>query len=530
MYQLLKWFRFYSLPILSAVLAVTSFIPFSPWAIFFCYTPLWFFALKQKKLKTLLIGGWTCQFLMTLGGFNWLIYTINEFGGFAWPLSILFFLGFCVFANLHVPLALALWFFSNKYLFKTEELSTNSILSYLLLPVYFALCMEYYPMIFDWHFGYTWFYAGFPAAQTAEVWGFSFINTLILFSSLLFLFTLKNFYLKKLFVLSFLWLVCFFGLHFWGKYLQNRWPEADSTARVLVVQPGSENKAKLQKKYKKDVRPILMDNLIKETKKHFIKKTDLVKDEIDFILWPESAFPYFIDLKGSTGRSLVQKWTNRFNKPLALSATHVHESSVTNSFFIFDKDGTLIQSPYNKMVLIAFGEYLPGESWLPMGNWLSYYNSSFQRGSGEGKVQTLNGLRLGIQICYEGLFDQLTRDLSNEGAHILINVTNDSWYGEWQEPWQHLYMTLARAIEVRRPMIRSTLTGLSAVISAKGHIYYISKMNQPDSWIQEVPYMKNIVKHHTVFTSWGFYINKTFLWIIVVFSLLYWLKNYVLLS
>ena len=522
---MLKWCKFYSLPVLSAILAVTSFIPFPPWAIFFCYTPLWLFAFQQKKLKTLLIGGWLCQFFMTLGGFNWFIYTINEFGGFSWPLAVLLFLGFCVFANLHVPLSLALWFLSKKYLQRIRESSQDSILIYLLLPVYSALCMEYYPMIFGWHLGYTWFYAGFPAAQTAEIWGFSFINTLILFSSLLFLFILKNFYLKKFFTLSALWLFCFFGLHFWGGYLQKRWPQADRTARVLLVQPGKENKSKIQRKYRGDVRSILMGNLIKETGKHFPKKKNFAKNEIDFILWPESAFPYFINLKGSTGRSLVQKWTNHFNTPLALSATQIDNKRVTNSFFIFDKDGTLVQSPYNKMVLVAFGEYLPGESWLPLKSWLSYYGSSFHRGDGNNKVQILNGLKLGIQICYEGLFDKLTRDLSQEGAHILINVTNDSWYGKWQEPWQHLYMTLARSIEVRRPMIRSTLTGLSAVISAKGHIYRISQINQPDSWIQEVPYVADTVNNQTIFASWGFYINKILLWSVVVLCFLYWLKS-----
>ena len=519
---MLKWCKFYSLPVLSAILVVTSFIPFPPWAMFFCYTPLWFFALQQKKLKTLLIGGWLCQFLITLGGFNWVVYTINEFGGFSWPLSIFLFLGFCLFANLHIPLALGLWLLSKKYLNRMRKSSGSSVFIYLLLPVYFALCMEYYPMIFDWHFGYTWFYAGLQAAQTAEIWGFSFINTLTLFSSLLFLLMLKNFYLKKFFILSLIWLFCFFGLHFWGGYLQKRWPQPDSTAKVLIVQPGKENRSNLQKKYQGDIRPVLMDNLIRETKKHFSNSLD---NKLDFILWPESAFPYFINLKGSIGRSLIRRWAKYFNTPIALSVTRVNNKHITNSFLIFDKDGTLVQSPYDKMVLMAFGEYIPGENWFPLQKWLSYYGSSFQRGTGDNKVQTLNGLKLGVQICYEGLFDKLTRDLSQEGAQVLINVTNDSWYGEWQEPWQHLYMTLARAIEVRRPMIRSTLTGLSAVISAKGHVYRISKINQPVSWVQEVPYTADTMKYQTVFTIWGFWINKALLWLMTILCFLYWLKS-----
>ena len=77
---------------------------------------------------------------------------------------------------------------------------------------------------------------------------------------------------------------------------------------------------------------------------------------------------------------------------------------------------------------------------------------------------------MGPQICYEGLFDWFGRALANEGAQVIMNITNDSWYGTWEEPFQHGYMTLARAVEVRRPLVRSTNTGLSSVALASGEI------------------------------------------------------------
>lgn len=545
-----KLLKFYSLPLLSAFLMGTSYIPFPPWALFFCYVPLWVFALKQKKLKPLLIGGFLCQFVATLIGFNWVAYTIREFGFFPWPLAVLGLLGFAGFTNLHMPIALLFWFITQKQINKIKSNENLSRLTLLLLPLYFALCMEYYPMIFEWNFGYTWFYAKWPAAHTAQIWGFKFLNTLTLFFNLFFLF----FYLKlaskqhkkvdRLLSLlrlnikdsstkghfanisaalpSLLWLIgtwtlLFTGLNFYGHYLKTKWPDPDKTAHVLLVQPNIENLATAYKKSKKDPRPLALSQLIKETKKYFNNES---KPPPDFILWPEGAYPYRIQHDGRKAReSFAQRQARKWKSPIVVSTIGENPKGTTNSIFVFNKKGGLVQSPYDKTLLLAFGEYLPGEKWLPIDKWLSYYGRSFQRGTGENKVTQLNGINLGFQICYEGLFDFFTRDLSRKKAQILVNVTNDSWYGSWQQPWQHLYMTLARSIEVRRPLIRGTNTGLSAFISAKGKIDKISTLNKNTSWIQEIPYYSE--EKQSTFSLWGYYINQYFLWCLFTLCLGY---------
>ena len=88
---------------------------------------------------------------------------------------------------------------------------------------------------------------------------------------------------------------------------------------------------------------------------------------------------------------------------------------------------------------------------------------------------------LGAQICYESLFDYNSRVLFEKKAQVIVNVTNDSWFGYSFEPYQHLYMTLARAIEFRVPLIRSTNTGISAAISARGDISDFSPRHQ--EWV-----------------------------------------------
>ena len=543
-----KFLKFYSLPLLSAFLMGTSYIPFPPWALFFCYVPLWIFALKQKKLKPLLIGAFLCQFVATLIGFNWVAYTIREFGFFPWPLAILGLLAFASFTNLHIPIALFFWFISQKKINELKSGRSFPWFTLLLLPLYFALCMEYYPMIFEWNFGYAWLYAKWSAAQTAQIWGFKFLNTLTLFFNLFFL----SFYLKlalkepknkflglfrlniqdssvkvrltsiftalpSLIRLVGAWVLLFTGLNFYGYYLKTKWPEPDKKAHVLLVQPNIENLTTAYKKSGKDPRPLALSQLIKETKKYFSNEND---PSPDFILWPEGAYPYRVQYDGQKAReSFVQKQARKWESPIVMSAIGESAKGTTNSIFVFNEKGDLVQSPYDKTLLLAFGEYLPGEKWLPLGKWLSYYGRSFQRGTGESKVTKLNEINLGFQICYEGLFDFFTRDLSRKKAHILVNVTNDSWYGSWQQPWQHLYMTLARAIEVRRPLVRGTNTGLSSFISAKGEIDKISTLNKNTSWIQEIPYYSE--ERQSVFSLWGYYINQCFLWVLFFLCLGY---------
>ncbi len=515
----MNFLKRYFYPLLSGILIGTSYIPFPPWAIFFCYIPLWLFALKQKKLKPLLIGAWLSQFTLSLIGFNWIIFTIREFGNFSWPLSVIGFLCFATFANLHIPISLAFWFFSKKQFEKIQRPSLSSLCIWLLLPIYTALGFKYYPMIFDWHLGYTWFYAGWPASQTAEIWGFQFINTMILFSNLSFLFVLKKFRSKKGFLVLLSWTIAFIGISQWGKYLKNRWPEPDQKARVLVVQPNISPPSR--KKARRNSNSLIISKLMDETKKHILKE----QNSIDFILWPEGAYPYNLkDFKLKRKDTLIQKLIQKLQTPMVVSAIGQSSEGATNSIFVFNKKGELIEKPYHKTVLLVFGEYLPFENILPVNQLLPYYGDSFKRGTGANKVIELNGIHLGFQVCYEALFDDLTRDLAKNHVNILINVANESWFGDGQERWQHLYMSLARSIEIRRPILRGTNSGISAFVSAKGDIENLSQINKVASWIQDIPYTGKDKEKQSVFTLWGYFINTYFCWILFLVIHFYWIK------
>jgi apolipoprotein N-acyltransferase len=133
-----------------------------------------------------------------------------------------------------------------------------------------------------------------------------------------------------------------------------------------------------------------------------------------------------------------------------------------------------------------------------------FFVSNFGRGHGpEALKWTFKDEKLhwGGQICYEGLYPDFTRELALEGSDILVNVTNDSWFGMPFEPNQHLYMTFARAIEVRRPLVRSTNTGISTAILANGDVLQKSPLHE--EWFGEfvLKYRKNAPQ--TFFTEVG---------------------------
>ena len=119
-----------------------------------------------------------------------------------------------------------------------------------------------------------------------------------------------------------------------------------------------------------------------------------------------------------------------------------------------------------------------------------------------------------MQGRYEGLFDWFTRGLANKGAQIIFNVTNDSWYGPWQEPYQHGWMTLARAVEVRRPLVRSTNTGISTVALASGEIMTLSPIFEEWQHLFEVPYVSDPAP--TIFMSWGYWLIPTVLILVLL--------------
>ena len=99
--------------------------------------------------------------------------------------------------------------------------------------------------------------------------------------------------------------------------------------------------------------------------------------------------------------------------------------------------------------------------------------------------------RLGPQICLESLYPKFSASMARQGAEIFSNVTNDSWFGRTFEPYQHMTMTLARAIENRRPLLRATNTGITTAVLADGTVLEKSPMGEEWVGFYNIPFQKN---------------------------------------
>ena len=123
---------------------------------------------------------------------------------------------------------------------------------------------------------------------------------------------------------------------------------------------------------------------------------------------------------------------------------------------------------YAKRHLVPFGEFMPFKAWLgPLVKLFEVPMSDFSAGGAGESLLQVGGLPVGASICYEDVFaEEVIRALPQ--AAYLINVSNDAWFGDSLAPWQHLEIARMRALETGRPLVRSTNTGISAVIDHRG--------------------------------------------------------------
>ena len=495
------------LSLLSGFFIGTSYIPFPPWAIFFGFVPLLFVWQSSKTLTQVFWSGWICQTALTLIGFNWVAHTIHEFGKMPFWAALIGLFLFASFANLYIPLSGIAWkFFCRK-------LQLNAKASVPIALASLALGESVYPMIFDWNFGYTWLWQKWPAMQTAEWIGFHGLSHFSILSNLAFFYVVQDLFCKRNFKLKpstrwiFAgWIGLFISLNGAGTWLEKRVTDPEAEAQFLITQANIGNAEKHLAKYQYGFMSKILDRYLELTKSR-LETLDSNEKKPDFILWPETAYQdtLTLDFPKKVLQTRLEQEVRELGIGLITGGYGLRNlRQPTNSLFFINQNGQPLRAQYDKTMLLAFGEYLPGAIWWPKLKTLLPMVADFARGYGPMTVD-FNGKKLGPQICYEGLFGWFTRDLANQGAEIIVNVTNDSWYGTWQEPYQHLFMTLARAIEIRRPLVRATNTGISTAILANGQILAQSPLHEEWADILKIPYTRAAPR--TLFMGWGYWIS-----------------------
>ena len=502
------------LPIISGILVATSYIPSYPVAVFWSFVPLWLHWLKNPEPRQVFISGWISQFFLTLVGFHWVAHTAHEFGHLPWPVSVLVLLGFCCFANLHIALSGLVWSFINK------RLHLNILQSATVLANLTLLGEVYFPKIFPWHHGYVWLWAGWEGYQFADIIGLQGLSAICIFANALVLWiwlTKKNIRTRITAFAAILALLISFNIL--GSQYGKKWKVFDSEIKILAVQANIGNLMK----YFAEQGSFKATQTIAEKYFALTRKGLSEYGPADFIVWPETAYPEYLspDFRKTLYHVRLGSFISELGIPL-ITGGYRHDlgnRKTYNSIFFVEKDGTILDPPYSKSILLAFGEYFPGAQYLPFLKEIVPTISDFARGPGP-KVQHFNDLTFGPQICYESLYPDFSRTLVQDGADIFLNVTNDSWFGSLFEPFQHLYMTLGRAIEFRRPLIRSTNTGVTTAILADGTILEQSPLHKEWTHIFSLKYRKNA--EQTVFSRFGMLLDYFFV-VLLVLTLL-WVK------
>jgi len=163
---------------------------------------------------------------------------------------------------------------------------------------------------------------------------------------------------------------------------------------------------------------------------------------------------------------------------------------------------------YRKIRLVPFGEYVPLQPVLTLGGRftarLVRQVADFTPGQ-EYSVADVDGHRVSAFICYEAIFPDLIRQFTVHGAELLVNITNDAWYGYSSAPYQHLGMAAFRAVENERYLVRAANTGISAVVDPRGRIVERTGLFRPETLVREVAFVPGTTfyaRHGDVF-AWG---------------------------
>jgi apolipoprotein N-acyltransferase len=231
------------------------------------------------------------------------------------------------------------------------------------------------------------------------------------------------------------------------------------------------------------------------------------------ILWPETASPNFL-LWNLPALERVTKMVRDSRTPTlvgCLDAVKVQGKGVQqfNSADAFSASGSLCGT-FHKMHLVPFGEYVPFQKYLlflgPVVGDLGNFNSGVTHRSFDAENFTYTPL-----ICYEAIFPKEVRSASLTGADLLVNISNDAWYGRTAALYQHALLCATQAASVRRPMVRAANTGISFLADASGRITASSTWWKEEVLVGEVPSASGA----TLYQRWGDWF-PVFCWIMVL--------------
>lgn len=458
----------YGLLLVSAVLMFLGFAGFGVWPFAFVGMVPALFVFDRHPRPT----GWTFfrralffGYVAYYGGFYWVVDTIVDFGGFPYLLALAFASIYFLYQAFQFVLILWLWR-------RAREWGFNATLA---LVAAYLTAETVFPMLFDHYYGNS-FHMLPRLVQVSDLGGPMLLTALAMAGNGA-LYELLRARIQRAERLPWISPAVFAGLlAFYVGY--GSWRTADVEARMaeapkITVGIVQTNMGIFEKR----------EDPGEGLRRHLEQSRELeAQGELDLLVWPESAATFRLPREhGTPVRPYFENALDWYgvdspgypSTPLlfgGLSAdSHNGERRSFNTAFITDGDSR-IRGHYDKTYLLAFGEYIPlGEAFPILYEW-SPNTGHFTRGD---HVQPLpfGAFRISALVCYEDILPGFVRAAVREGdPHLLVNVTNDAWFGDTQEPYVHLALAKMRAVEHHRYLVRATNTGISAIVDPLGRV------------------------------------------------------------
>jgi apolipoprotein N-acyltransferase len=245
-------------------------------------------------------------------------------------------------------------------------------------------------------------------------------------------------------------------------------------------------------------------------RRHLVLTEEAAGRGARLVVWPESAVPYLYDEDPALA-GVLRRLVRRLDLYLFFgnddrgAGPRGEERIFVGAKLLTPRGHVVLR--YHKIHLVPFGEYVPLKPLFTLGGRLAAKLvrevSDFSPGS-EPVLGTVEGHPVGGYICYEAIFPDLVRRFTARGAELLINVTNDAWYGTTSAPYQHLAMAVFRAVENRRYMVRAANTGITAVVDPVGRVREQTALFQPTVLVRDVAFVAErsfYARHGDVFAQ-----------------------------
>ncbi|MBI4702412.1 MAG: apolipoprotein N-acyltransferase [Deltaproteobacteria bacterium] len=441
----------------------------------FCALAPLVLALRGQPARRATALGWVCGLVATGAGFYWLYDVLVRYGRLPAPLALMVLCLLCAYQA--GRLALCAWLYARA-----------ARRGWPAAPAFagaFATSELVFPLLFPWYLGAA-LHDVLPLLQVADLGGPILVG-LVLVAVNLAVAEVGAAALLRAPCSRAVLLVGVGALPAAGMYGVARSAEIDALAarspvlRVGLVQGnialGAEHRA---------------------LGVHLERSRELVRAGAELVVWSEAALPWAIPEAGHA--ELVEDTVTRgLGAAAVIGAALVRRTAqgrgagarpyrMLNSALVADGQGRIV-GRYDKQHLLPFGEYLPLGDRLPGLYELLPASGRFSPGDAGGPVR-LGEHRLAVTICYEDVLPGYVRQLVRRGeADLLVNLTNDAWFGASTEPWAHLALAKLRAVEHHRYLVRATSTGVSAIIDPVGRVVAQSELEREQTVVAAVRWM-----------------------------------------